>query len=249
MNINTREYWERKFAIGDWQAKGGRDQTASFARTHVRYLPIPSDFSGTILDFGCALGDALPVYRAAYRRASLIGMDISGAAIAQCQDRYGAIARFVRGDYTDVPPVDVIIASNVFEHLSNDRKVAAHLLTKCHDLFIVTPYREAVSPGMEHVNCYRRDSFRALDCRDCIVFPSRGWSPCGWNLWFHIYLKNAVRSFWGKPIVRRPKQIMFHLSGTRHGPPLRLVGNTSAPQPLSPVVGASDSLRPTRGRT
>jgi len=216
VNINTKEYWERRFATGDWEEKLGREQTALFAQTQVRYLRIPSDFSGTILDFGCGLGDAMPVYRATYRHASLIGMDISGAAVAKCKDRYGDIAQFVQGGYTDVPKVDVIIASNVFEHLSNDIEIARHLLTKCHDLFIVTPYKQTLSPGIEHINSYDEVYFRGLGPYDYALFSSRGWSQYGWNLWFHIYLKNILRPFFGKRIIRRRKQIIFHFTTRNH---------------------------------
>jgi len=218
VNINTKEYWERRFATGDWEAKLGRNQTRLFAQSQVRYLKIPSDFPGTILDFGCGLGDAMPVYRATYTFASLIGMDISEAAIAECRNKYGNIAQFVRGTYTDVPNVDVIIASNVFEHLSDDVEMAGHLLTKCHDLYVVTPYRETLCVGTEHVNSYDEDHYRTLGPYEHTVFASRGWSQYGWNLWVHTYLKNTLRPLLGKRIARRRKQIMFHFyNGHRRG--------------------------------
>lgn len=213
MNINTKDYWERRFATGDWEAKGGRRQTRLFAETQVRYLPIPTDHSGTILDFGCGLGDAMPVYRAAYPNASLIGVDISGAAIAECKERYGHIAQFVQGDYRDIAPVDVIIASNVFEHLSNDTEIVRHLIGRSRDLFIVTPYKEVLFPGTEHVNSYDETSFAELGECDSVVFASRGWSEYGLRLWFDVYLKNLLRPFFARKILHRKRMIMFHLAG------------------------------------
>ena len=210
MNINTKNYWEERFATGDWDVKQGREQTRRFALAQVRYLRIPRDFAGTILDFGCGLGDAMPVYRAAYPRASLMGIDISDAAIAQCRTRYGRIARFLQGDHRDVPPVDVIIASNVFEHLSDDLAIARHLLALCADLFIVTPYRETIYPGTEHINSYDEEHFAGLGPCGCQVFCSRGWSQYGWKLWFRVYAKNLLRPVFGRARVTRRKQILFH---------------------------------------
>jgi len=210
MNINTRDYWEARFAAGDWEAKSGREQTSLFARTQMQYFQIPYDFSGTILDFGCGLGDAMPVYRRAYRNASLVGMDISGSAIEKCKERYGRIAQFIRGDAIQVPEADVIIASNVLEHLSNDTEVAGLLLAKCRSLYIIVPYMETLHPGTEHVNSYSKSHFAQLGEYSCVLFPTRGWSQYGWERWFNVYLKNVVRPLFGKKIVRRSNQILFH---------------------------------------
>jgi len=76
-NINTKEYWESRFISGDWQAKAGRMQTANFAREQVSRLRIASSYSGTILDYGCGLGDAIPIYHKFFPHAQLIGCDIS----------------------------------------------------------------------------------------------------------------------------------------------------------------------------
>jgi hypothetical protein len=128
------------------------------------------------------------------------------------------LAYFIHGDYTDVPEVDVIIASNIFEHLSDDIKIAAYLLTKCHDLFIITPYREPVTPGKEHINSYDEYYFRALGPYDYCVFLSKGWAQSGRHIWFDIYMKNVLRPFFGKKIVPRPRQILFHFNSGTHTP-------------------------------
>lgn len=210
MNINTKDYWENRFESGDWETKQGRRQTRLFAETQVKYLKIAPNFSGVILDFGCGLGDAIPVYRSSFPYATLIGMDISQAAISSCRERYGSLAQFIQGSYLDVPKVDIIIASNIFEHLSDDITVANHLLAKCYDLFIITPYRELLTPGAEHVNSYDIDSFSTLRPLEYIVFHSQGWGAQRWRFWLIQCPKNILRPFFGKQIVRRQKQIMFH---------------------------------------
>lgn len=218
MNINTKNYWENRFATGDWEAKRGRTQTRQFAQSQIKYLKIAANFKGTILDFGCGLGDAIPVYRSAYPFATLTGMDISQSAIIQCRERYGSIAEFRQGNYIDVPEVNVIIASNIFEHLSEDIEVATYLTTKCHDLFIITPYKECLSPGTEHINSYDENYFKSLGTYDYSIFDSKGWGSHGWNFWLKQGPKNILRPFLGKKIVRRQKQIMFHFHARSHNP-------------------------------
>lgn len=221
MNVNTKDYWDKRFSSGDWENKRGRIQTRQFAETQVKYLKIAQNFSGTIIDYGCGLGDAMPVYRAAYPYASLVGMDISEVAIKKCREIYGEIAKFIQGDYTEVPEVDVIIASNIFEHLSNDIRIADYFLSKCHDLFIITPYRELLTPGAEHINSYDEGYFQALRSYDYLIYASKGWGEAGWRIWFNIHMKNTFRPIFGKKTVSRPKQIMFHFIGSQKPVPFK----------------------------
>ncbi len=209
-NINTKAYWEKRFSLGDWEEKNGRLQTLNFAIAQVGHLAIDKNFKGTILDFGCGLGDAIPVYKEYFPEAQFIGVDISSSAIDSCRMKYGSIADFIHGDCGVVPEVDVIMASNVFEHLSGDREIARRLLGKCKHLYIIVPYRERPLFA-EHVNEY--DEWYFIDLGECNwkVFPSRGWSEYGWDRWYHINFKNIFKVILGRGIRRRKMQIMFHL--------------------------------------
>lgn len=217
VNINTREYWESRFGSGDWESQEGRRQTRQFAETQVPRLGLSSAFSGSLLDFGCGMGDAMPVYRKAFPQAKLIGVDISQAAIESCQRTYGTLGTFLQGDYQQVPAVDVIISSNVFEHLSNDKEIARELLAKCKRLYIIVPYRQLLVKQTEHVNSYDDDSFRDLADYTHSVFFSPGWSQYGWDLWYGTYALNLLRPFFGKRFLRRRKQVMFRLTGKLPG--------------------------------
>ena len=211
-NINTQEYWEQRFSSGDWEANRGRWQTASFARGHLPYLGIPRNFAGVMLDFGCGLGDAMPIYRESFPKARLMGVDISPRAIELCQQKYGNMATFMQGDFRVVPPVDIIIASNVLEHLSQDRAVVRTLLSRCKDLYIIVPYKEwPLYP--EHVNTYDENYFPGLSDYEWKVFPCEGWSSYGRHLWYEIRIKNIVRYLLGRQLLRRAMQIMFHFRG------------------------------------
>ena len=212
-NINTKQYWNKRFASGDWEQKRGRSQTTVFAMQQVRHLHLSREFSGALLDFGCGLGDAIPIYSEHFPKARLIGVDIAEAAIDKCKTDYGSLADFFTGDDSIVPAADVIIASNVFEHLSDDRGTASRLLEKCRDLFITVPYRENLPSSEEHVNRYDDDSFQEFETCCQQVFLSRGWSEYGVKLWIDIRMKNLFRPLLGRPTRRRSRQIMYHLKG------------------------------------
>jgi hypothetical protein len=153
----------------------------------------------------------MPVYRAAYPYASLIGMDISEAAIGRCRETYGDIASFVHGDHTQVPEVDVIIASNVLEHLSDDLAVTGHLLARCRQLYIIVPYREELGcRTREHVNTYDEHHFESMGPERTRVFASPGCSEYGLRLLYGVYIKNVFRLLRTGKCRRRSKEILFY---------------------------------------
>lgn len=217
-NINTSEYWDRRFSSGDWEEKKGRKQTADFAKEQVVRLGLPNTFSGTILDFGCGLGDAMRVYRKAFPQAKLIGLDHSREGIEKCRQQYSQFAIFIHGGIEDVPSVDVIISSNVFEHLTDDLDMADNLIKRCKKLFIVVPYNETIlsKDQNEHVNSYNEWSFHSLPCLRKVIFESVGLGKKKWwKILYHVWFKNFFRF-----VVRGkvwtyipPKEIMFEFQG------------------------------------
>lgn len=209
MIYNSAEYWNERFTSGEWERKGGRSQTRNFAESQIQYFGLPSDFSGTILDFGCGLGDSMPVYATHFPNAKLLGIDFSTEAIRLCEQKYNSIADFICGDHTSVPEVDVIIASNVFEHLPDDLKIAEYLKQKCKVLFIIVPYMEELAESGEHINRYDESSFPAIGHRILKVFKTKGWSQYGFDLYFTTYFMNFFRPLLGKKKVKVRKQIMF----------------------------------------
>jgi SAM-dependent methyltransferase len=213
-NINTREYWDKRFSTGDWIRKNGRKQTEDFVSAIVKKISLSHNFDGTILDFGCGLGDGIPVLHKSFPFAQLVGCDISESAISQCKEFYGGIATFYQGDYIDVKPVDVIICSNVLEHLDNDIDVAKSLRHKCKILYIAVPYKER--PLIEeHVNAYDEFSFKDVGEYTYDVFTCKGWTQFGIRgLWWNMYFKNIFRYILGFNLHYRNKQIIFKIKGT-----------------------------------
>jgi SAM-dependent methyltransferase len=215
-NLNTRSYWEHRFSTGDWEKNKGRNQTSNFARGQLPYLQIEKTFNGTILDFGCGLGDAIPIYKENFPDAKLLGMDISESAIEICKREYGSIGTFFQGTADDALNVDVIIASNVIEHLDDDKKIITTLLSKCNKLFVIVPYNEEpLHP--EHVNKYTEKYFSGVSKYDYKIFKCHGWSFIGFKeLYYGVYFKNIFRFLLGRPLVRQRKQIIFCFPGNQY---------------------------------
>jgi hypothetical protein len=218
ININSKEYWNSRFETGDWEDKNGRRQTTLFAYEQMKKLKIPKSFSGTLLDFGCGLGDAIPVYHSFLPKANLIGIDHSEVAIKMCIEKYGSYANFLSVGLDDIPSVDIIISSNVFEHLSNYEMIAKELILKCNKLIIVVPYNEDLRPDIntEHINSFNEKSFAHFNVEQRIIYKTRGmgYSTFVSEIW-HVLIKNIIKQIlFIKPLkYNPPNQILFSLQG------------------------------------
>ena len=156
------------------------------------------------------MGDAFPIYKARYPFAKLIGVDFSPVAIKKCVSRYSDVASFTCVDHRRCPHAEVIIASNVLEHLDDDQDVLASLFSKCRDLYVVVPYREQYLIS-EHVRAYDKKSFDFFSPKRIKVFSSKGWSQYGLKIvWWDFGIKNVLRPFFGKTHQRRRLQILYH---------------------------------------
>lgn len=212
--LNSESYWDHRFSTGDWTDSGGKDQTRLYAEALVERLDFPSEFEGSILDFGCALGDAIPVYRKAFPHADLWGMDHSQNAVSRCRQSYGDLAKFSQGDQNEVPFFDVIIASHILEHLDDDLEVAGKLLTRCGDLLIVVPYKETPL-CREHVHYYDENYYLSLGNYSWKIFPK---IPAKRNAAFfwNYYFRNLARFCLGRKWVHIPQVILFHFSSDQN---------------------------------
>lgn len=63
------------------------------------------------------------------------------------------MADFTAGTEKEMQDADIVIASNVFEHLTDDKKVAEKILQKTKVLYITVPYKETRLMN-EHINSY-----------------------------------------------------------------------------------------------
>lgn len=209
MRMNTQEYWENRFSTSDWAKRGGNTQSVRHAQRYIGLLDISEDFQGTICDFGCAEGDAIPVYAARFPRAKLIGIDFSTTAIKKARKRFGDCAEFIIGGLKSIPECDVIICSHTLEHIEDDIGAVRHLRACAKSLYIIVPYKECPL-SREHLRVYDEASFEQFLPLSTKVQPA-GWAFVGLPWIYHVAMKNLVRPLFGIDRLSEPKQIIFHI--------------------------------------
>ena len=105
--INSAEYWENRFATGDWTQSGGDAQSAFFARLAAEHLP---DWllrelerkAHTVTDLGCADGAGTALLAKRFPLCAFTGVDFSAEAVRTAGERYPA-CDFRVGDVTKAP--------------------------------------------------------------------------------------------------------------------------------------------------
>lgn len=223
LNPNTPETYEEEYQEGGlYDRQGGSRQTRLFARYFHQHFTVSQPQPFTLLDMGCALGDALPLWHEKYPQARLAGCDVSPTAIARARQRFGHLAEFYVGGFAELnQPYDVIYCSNVLEHFEAYPDIAMHLMQHCKILYVLTPYNELkdrspmrLQKGKFHVTSFYKDSFDfLLEKGVCTrintkVFRAPGaWS---WTFKYRLY-RSFVSAFLGKPIEQEPLQIGYEL--------------------------------------
>ena len=217
INVNNNDYWNIRFEK-DWIEKGGKTQTQQHMMSVIPILKkyIPHTFTGQILDFGCALGDGIPILHHHFPYAKLIGVDYSKTAISHCIERYGDFANFICNENSEIPFVDVIVSLHCIEHITDDKIMVRTLLKKCSSLFVTVPYNENIEYIKEHIHSYNKEYFSDFIEHKNIYINS----PCRNNIRRFIisFLRNFVfnnikRFLLGKKLSPlRTKQITYYFS-------------------------------------
>ena len=226
--LSTSWEWDAFFKEGgSWEANRGRSQTRLFAEAFCRHTSIDLEEGQSLLDSGCALGDALPVLNKRFPKAQLYACDFSTTAIQRCKDHFPELASFFLCPIEGIEDVyDVIYSSNTLEHFCDYREKARQLLQHCRYLCILVPYDEhskcgkdlEYDPYCHHVVTFREHSFEFLldeglakKIRRPKVFAvPKAWS---WTLRTRIKqsLKNVFRLLLKRPLARNGKQILFEI--------------------------------------
>ena len=167
-NKNTLENWDNYFANG-WEQNDGPKQTRLFANFFLQTVHLPKD-AHSLLDVGCAMGDALAEIHKAYPNLVLNGCDISVRAITAAKHHFGDIAGFKLWDFQHIKGFyDIIYCSNVLEHFESYELISQLLLSHCRWLYVLVPYKEykagkplTVEPDQWHVATFDKHSFDGL---------------------------------------------------------------------------------------
>jgi 2-polyprenyl-3-methyl-5-hydroxy-6-metoxy-1,4-benzoquinol methylase len=136
---NTLEWWEKTFEH-DWVHTGinGIEQTRYFMQMLINNLPFTP--SGTVLDYGCALGQGVNELSLAFPACRVEGYDYAVTAIIQARRLYPQHtfhSRRPAGTY------NTVISSNVLEHYADPVAQMREHLEKAGRCYVaMTPYNE-----------------------------------------------------------------------------------------------------------
>ena len=162
-DTNSVGYWNKRF-FEDWTAKGGREQTAFFAELCCRELPgwLVEEVRArqlAIFDYGCALGDALPILQRAFPQSTIRGGDIAQVGLGLARALYPDF------EFTDVNAIDeavkvadVVYCSNTLEHFTNWREVLLWLGAHAREFVVVVLPFEEDDRIDEHVCTFEFDT-------------------------------------------------------------------------------------------
>ncbi len=223
--VGDPAWWDHYFANGGgWEQNGGRQQTRRFAEAFCSNVKLPGG-PLRILDVGCAIGDAISVFRRCYPEARLFGMDASSVAVERCKATLGHEAEFFVGTIETLQePFDVIYISNVLEHFADYQRKARLLSARCSRLCVMVPFDERLrgarlrpDPTRHHQWTFDEESFDFLlhDGLATQLHCTTTSCPGAWA-WTQreqvvARLKNPLRRLLGKPLQVELLQAIFDI--------------------------------------
>jgi SAM-dependent methyltransferase len=224
--IKDQQWWEDYFSpSGGWERNGGREQTRIFAQHFSRRIKIDRLESFSLLDAGCALGEALKVFKAAFPNASLHGIDFSKTAVERCRKEMPNVAQIEQMGIEEITgKYDIIYCSNVLEHFADFDAKARGMAKHCSRLCILVPYLEMdngrsirPNPRAHHQHTFDRHSFDFLIVENLATNITTRLFSCpgawGWTPQYRIVqkLRNLIRPLLGKQAVSAPRQIFYDI--------------------------------------
>ena len=221
--INT--YFEEN---GAWEQGNGPKQTELFVRYFNEVITFPNH-KITLLDVGCALGQAAVFFAHRYPRAAVSATDVSEVAINRGKKQYGNDVHFFTEDIGRIQgEYDVIYCSNVLEHFCDFIDKTRHIAKCCKRLCIMVPYNQRKrgrklvpdAGSIDHQYTFDEDSFNFLLADGLAESIDTALHPCpvawGWSRRQRIThgIDNFIRKISNRPHEYPPMQIIFDISIT-----------------------------------
>ena len=162
-NANTQKYWDTRYS----KEEKDKFQNRNYEKLHEKVLTLCPDRS-KVLDVGC--GGGILLKKAKDKKiCEVYGVDFSSVAVNVCKKNG---LNVIQSKLPDIPytdnSFDVVICSEVLEHLSEPEKTIKQMLRvlKPNGTFIITvPYEEEDNTNLEHVNNFSEQSISK-------IFPS-----------------------------------------------------------------------------
>lgn len=139
--VNSRAYWDLRMKF-NWDQVGGDIQTRQFAVGLLAAVNLKELVGvSSILDFGCATGESLPVLKTAFPDSKLFYFDLSSHGMKKAKQKY---QKTLGADEWDQhSKVDLVYCSNVIEHVENPRQFLNNLINSANRYVIIQcPFNE-----------------------------------------------------------------------------------------------------------
>lgn len=148
VEVNSVDYWNKKFDKA-WDQNNGERQTEFFCRIFLENIPewIKKDINDnclSIIDLGCAEGEAVNVLSENFCNSKVTGLDFSIEAIKKAQKKFPQ-NNFITGDIKKklVIEQEVIYCSNTLEHFENPHLIINNMAsTDAKYIFIMIPFND-----------------------------------------------------------------------------------------------------------
>ncbi|WP_242337516.1 MULTISPECIES: methyltransferase domain-containing protein [unclassified Anaeromyxobacter] len=160
--VNSPDYWEARFASGDWGARGGPAQSRFFAELALSLVPpaVADDLRArraSVCDWGCGEGEGAAALAAAWG-TPVTGLDVSPAAVERASGRHAGVSFAVSRAGLD-REYDVLFTSNTLEHFAAPWGVLASLLPRVgRYVLLLVPFEERERIE-EHAYTFELESF------------------------------------------------------------------------------------------
>lgn len=147
LGINSQKYWNLRFN-SNWELQNGKIQTMLFAAGFVSSKFAKAIHPSTILDYGCGLGDSIPILKMAFPEAGISFYDFSTVAMEKAQKEYRDLAEPF--DIRKPMMFDMVYCSNVIEHIPDaglNEFVTLLLSFSSNQVVIQAPFNERLPDG------------------------------------------------------------------------------------------------------
>ncbi len=177
--VNSKKYWDFRLKY-NWLFVGGGEQNTYFAVGAFANINKDNFRSvNTILDFGCANGDAAPVLNIFFPKAKIYLHDLSNSGVNNGLKRFSRSIPVYKWEQS-IGKVDLVYCSNVIEHVDDPRSFVDELLEASQKYVLIqAPWEERgldgrlidpSSPHGEHVWTLNDDFFKKYIERENVVW-------------------------------------------------------------------------------